>query len=382
MEQNVAIIGVGMTKLEGANSGQKLEDMVFEATASALLDAGVTQQEIDGAVLVGCDEFDGRSISSMLTATAGGSYLKDEIKVTDDGAYGLILAAMRILSGGHELSVVVGWCKPSEAPVSNVMNMRWDPFYHRPFGLNHISADALMAGAYLARYNESTDAAAAVVVKNRENGAGNQKAHLQQPVTIDEVRDSTLISWPLRALDCAPESDGACALVLASAKRIRQISKNPVWLKGFGWAVDSYSPGERNLYESTSLRAAATMAYRQAGIGNPFKEIDLAEICDCTSYHELIACEALGICSPGGASRLLDEGTTRRDGAFPVNPSGGLLSANPFVAAGLIRAAEAYLQVSGRAEGHQIPHARQALVQGSTGFCAQGNAVLILCSDR
>lgn len=382
MGQNVAIIGVGMTKLEAAKRGQKLEDMVFEATASALLDAGVAQQEIDGTVLVGCDEFDGRSISSMLTAAAGGSYLKDEIKVTDDGAYGLILAAMRILSSCHELGIVVGWCKPSEAPVSNVMNMRWDPFYHRPFGLNHISAAALMAGAYLAKYNDSVEAAAAVVVKNRENGAGNQNAHLRQPVTIEEVRNSAPVSWPLRALDCAPESDGACALVLASAKKAGVTRKNPVWLKGFGWAIDSYYPGERNLYESTSLRAAAAMAYRQAGIGNPLKQIDLAEICDFTSYHELIACEALGICSPGGASRLLQEGTTRRDGAFPVNASGGLLSANPFVAAGLFRTAEACLQISGRAEGHQVQHARQALVHGSTGFCAQGNAVLILCSDR
>jgi len=381
MGQNVAIVGSGMTRLGEAGKGKKLEDMVFEATASALRDACITQQEIDSTVLVGCDEFDGRSISSMLLATAGGSYLKDEIKVTDDGTHGLILAAMRILSGCYELSVVVGWCKPSEAPVSNVMNMRWDPFYHRPFGLNHISASALMAGAYLAKYNDSAEAAAAVVVKNRENGAGNPKAHLRNPVTIDEVRDSMLISWPLRELDCAPESDGACALVLASAKKAGEIRKNPVWIKGFGWAVDSYYPGERNLYESPSLRAAANMAYRQAGIENPVKEIDLAEICDFTSYHELIACEALGLCGPGGAARLLQEGTTRRDGAFPVNPSGGLLSANPFVAAGLFRAAEACLQVSGRAERHQIPGARLALVQGSTGFCAQGNAVLVLGSD-
>ena len=355
--------------------------MVFEATRAALLDAGITQKEIDSVVLVGCDELDGHSISSMLVAAAGGSYLKDEIKVTDDGIYGVILAAMRILSGLYDLSVIVSWCKPSEAPVSNVMNMRWDPFYHRPFGLNHISTAALMAGAYLDRYKGSEDAAAAVTVKNRANGARNQNAHLQKSVTLDDVRSSAPVSWPLRALDCAPESDGACALVLASAKKTREIKQKPVWLAGFGWAVDSYYPGERDLSDSPSLRAAAGMAYRKAGIQNPIREIDMAEICDFTSYHELIACESLGLCSTGGAAHLLQEGTTRWEGAFPVNPSGGLLSSNPFVAAGLFRAAEAYLQVSGRAGRHQVPGVRSALAQGSTGFCAQGNAVLILSTE-
>ena len=381
MMERVAVVGAGMTRLEGRKAGQKLDDMVFEATRAALLDAGVEQREIDGTVLVGCDEFDGRSISSMLVAAAGGSYLKDEIKATDDGAYGVILAALRILSGLHDLSVVVSWCKPSEAPVSNIMSMRWDPFYHRPFGLNHLSAAALMAGVYLDRYPGSEDAAAAVVVKNRENGARNRNAHLQKPVTLDEVRSSAPVSWPLRALDCATESDGACALVLASAKKARAIRRSPVWLEGFGWAVDSYYPGGRDLAGSPSLKTAAGMACRQAGIQNPAREIDMAEICDVTSYHELIACEAIGLCEAGGSVRLIQEGTTRREGAFPVNPSGGLLSSNPFVAAGLFRVAEASLQVTGGAGGHQVPGVRRALAQGSTGFCAQGNAVLILGSD-
>jgi acetyl-CoA C-acetyltransferase len=381
MAERVAILGAGMTKLDDRKGGQKLDDMVFEATRAALLDSGITQKEIDSVVLVGCDEFDGHSISSMLVAAAGGSYLKDEIKVTDDGIYGVILAAMRILSGLYDLSVIVSWCKPSEAPVSNVMNMRWDPFYHRPFGLNHISTAALMAGAYLDRYKGSDAAAAAVAVKNRANGARNQNAHLQKSVTIDDVRSSAPVSWPLRALDCAPESDGACALVLASAKKTREIKQKPVWLEGFGWAVDSYYLGERDLADSPSLRVAAGMAYRQAGIENPIREIDMAEICDFTSYYELIACEALGLCGAGGAAHLLQEGTTRREGAFPVNPSGGLLSSNPFVAAGLFRAVEVYLQVSGRAGRHQVPGVRRALAQGSTGFCAQGNAVLILSAE-
>ena len=188
MAERVAVLGAGMTKLDDRKGGQKLDDMVFEATRAALLDSGITQKEIDSVVLVGCDEFDGRSISSMLVAAAGGSYLNDEIKVTDDGIYGVILAAMRILSGLYDLSVIVSWCKPSEAPVSNVMNMRWGPFYHRPFGLNHISTAALMAGAYLDRYKGSEDAAAAYRQAGiREPAREIRVAEMYAPFTLYEL---------------------------------------------------------------------------------------------------------------------------------------------------------------------------------------------------
>ena len=107
MTENVAILGVGMTRIEGSKTDQKLDDVVFEATSRALQDASVTRDDIDSVVISACDELDGRCISSMVLATPAGSYLKDEIKVTDDGSYGVILGAMRILSGLFDLSLVV-----------------------------------------------------------------------------------------------------------------------------------------------------------------------------------------------------------------------------------------------------------------------------------
>jgi acetyl-CoA C-acetyltransferase len=378
MSDNVAILGMGMTKIDGAKRGQKLDDMVFEAAYKALQDAGLSRQDIDSVVIAACDELDGRSISSMLLATPAGSYLKDEIKVTDDGSYAVILAAMRILSGQFDLSLVVSWCKTSEAPVSDVMRMRWDPFYHRGFGMNHISTAALMAGAYLKKYGISTDIPAKVVVKNRKAGSKNDKAHLQNPVTLKEVQSSPVVSWPLRSLDCAPESDGACAFVLSSARKARELGRKPVWLKGYGWAVDSYYLGERDLWKSVSLEIAAGKAYEMAGIQNPLKEIDVAEISDFSSYHELLAYEGLGFCRLGKAADLIRDGLTDMKGKLPVNPSGGLISANPYAAAGLFRVAEAYLQVLGKAGDHQIQNVKTAMAQGSTGFCAQGNSVFVL----
>jgi len=378
MTENVAILGVGMTKIEGSKTDQKLDDMIFEATSRALQDASVTRDDIDSVVISACDELDGRCISSMVLATPAGSYLKDEIKVTDDGSYGVILGAMRILSGLFDLSLVVSWCKTSEAPVAEVMNVRWDPFYHRGFGLNHITSDALMAGAYLNKYKISEEIPAKVVVKNRKNGTKNKNAHLQEPVTLDEVKSSPVISLPIRELEYAPESDGACALVLASPRKVKDLNRNPVWLRGFGWAIDSYYLGERDLADSNSLRIAAKKAYEMAGISNPMEEIDVAEISDFSAYHELVAYEGLGLCDRGKAADMVEKGFTEITGKLPVNPSGGLLSSNPFTAAGLFRVCEAYLQVAGRANDHQVPAVEKALAHGSTGFCAQGNSVFIL----
>lgn len=378
MADHVAILGVGMTKIDGARKDQKLDDMVFEAASKALKSAHIERKELDSVVISGSDEIDGRCISSMLLAMPAGAYLKDEIKVTDEGCYGVIVAAMRLMTGLFDLSLVVGWCKTSEATVSDVMRMRCDPFYHREFGMNHVTTAALMAGAYLDRCGISRDIPARIAVKNRKNGERNGNAHLRRQVNLREVRSSPVVSWPLRELDCAPESDGACALVLASPRRAKALKRDAVRLSGFGWATDSYYLGERNLAEPRSLRVAADRAYKMAKIRNPLRELDVAEVSDFTTYHELVACEGLGFCAPGRAQDIVREGLTEMDGALPVNPSGGILSANPYTASGLFRVCEAYLQVAGKAGDHQVPGAGKALAQGSTGFCAQGNAVFIL----
>jgi acetyl-CoA C-acetyltransferase len=378
MANHVAILGIGMTKIDGARKDQKLDDMVFEATSKALESARIERKELDSVVISGSDEIDGRCISSMLLAMPAGAYLKDEIKVTDEGCYGVIVAAMRLMTGLFDLSLVAGWCKTSEAPVSDVMRMRWDPFYHRGFGMNHVTTAALMAGAYLDHYGLSKDIPARIAVKNRKNGTRNSAAHLREPVTLGEVKSSPIVSWPLRELDCAPESDGACALVLASSRKAKALRRDPVWLAGFGWASDSYYLGERNLAESRSLRIATGRAYTMAKIRNPLRDLDVAEISDFTTYHELVACEGLGFCAPGRAQDLVKEGLTKMDGVLPVNPSGGILSSNPFAVSGLFRVCEAYLQVAGKAGDHQVPGVGKALAQGSSGFCAQGNAVFIL----
>ena len=360
----------------------RLEDLIFETCAAALDDAGLARDEVDSVVIAASDHVDGRCISSMLTANAAGAYCNDEIKAADEGAFALVLAALRLLTGHFRTSLVASWSKPSESPYALGQNLAADPFYHRPFGLNHVVGAALMASAYRHRFGAADDAAARVVVKNRAHGRNNPLVEEVRAVELQEVLASPYAAYPLRALEVAPEADGASALVLATEERARDLDARPVYLRGMGWATESYYLGERELWRFAALERAARRAYEAAGIGDPAGAFDLAEVCDATAYHELLACEALGFCQPGAAVDLARSGTTAIGGRLPVNPSGGCLSAYPVFSAGLTRVAEACLQLQGRAGSRQVAGARTALAHGCAGYAGQSHAVFVLSGDR
>jgi acetyl-CoA C-acetyltransferase len=136
----------------------------------------------------------------------------------------------------------------------------------------------------------------------------------------------------------------------------------------------------RRMVTMRTLRDAAHEAYAMAGISDPLSQLDVAEIYEPVSYAELAWYEALGFCPDGEAGRLIDEGVTEMDGALPVNPSGGVLSANPVGASGVIRVAEAAMQVMGRAGAHQVADVRTALATGY-GVYAWSD-VIILSADK
>jgi acetyl-CoA C-acetyltransferase len=273
----------------------------------------------------------------------------------------------------------------TEYPPELVSNLVFDPFFFRPMGASTVTTLALQACAYAHKHGVTSEQAAGVVVKNRRNALDNPYAHLRSAVSVQDVVRSPPVAWPLRALDCPPRSVGAVALVLATEERVRRIRPEGVaWVRGIGWAVDGYELGAADLSRLSSLAAAAERAYGMAGVKKPLEELDVAEVHDITSYHELMAYEALGWAKPGGGARLLEEGLTGRGGELSVNPSGGVLSTNLHAGSGLLRVAEAALQVTGRAGDHQVDGARTALAHGASvaaGPAAAGNCVVVLGRD-
>ncbi len=379
MPDKVGIIGISETKCEGMNRKDSLSDMIFQTTSLALKDAGITQSDVDTVVMAESDQVDGRLIGAMSMALPAHCYGKDEIRVEEDGSSALALAYMRCLSGNFETAVVVGWGMCSQTNLDVVTKLNFEPFYHRPFGLNWITAHAVQAQSYMDKWGITAEQAAKVTVKNRSNAVNNEKAHLRTKVDMEEVQQSRYISWPLRELNLPPHSDGACALVLTTEEKAKN-NNWPVlaWIKGIGWSNDTYYMGDKDLWRLSSLAAAAKRAYTMAGIQDPLNELDVAEIYDVTSFHELMEYEALGFCKEGEGGKFIDSGAPFAGGELPVNPSGGMLSSNPYTAVGLFRAAEAALQVSGRASGRQVPDAKVALAHGMSGMCGQSNCVVIL----
>ncbi len=379
MSGRVCIVGVGQTHHREPGDDLAYYEHAFQAARSALEDAGLRSGNIDTVLASGWDVLDGRTISDMHLVPAAGGYLKDSAKVADDGILAFVYGYMRIASGAFDTALVVGHGH-AESPVELVSNVAMDPFFYRPMGVGATATLALQCCAYGARYGVSEEQAAAVVVKNRGQGANNPYAHLRSAVTREQVLASKVIAWPLREVDCRPQSVGAVAVILASEDRVKRIASRWATVEGIGWASDSYYIGASELSRLAALSSAAQKAYRMAGITKPFDQIDVAEVHDLTSYHELMAYEALGWAEEGAGSRLVEEGATGMEGALPVNPSGGALCTDLGGGTGLARVAEAALQVMGRAEGHQV-EARTALAHGAsalTGSVAQSHGVAVL----
>lgn len=376
-----AIVGVAQTKYERRKKDQIFADMVFNVTREALDDAGLTIKDIDNVVTISNDFYDGRTISGMAVGDACGAEDKNISTVSGDGTFGAFYGLMRVLSG-YRAAIVVAHYKGSEGNVNVTTNGMFDPIFHRHLGLDAISSAALQANAYMNRYGISEEDVAKVSVKNHSNAKNNPCAQLPMDITVADVMKSRKIAEPLKLLDCCPVSDGAAAIIIVNEDMAGKCKKKPVWVKGVSHCAEEYFLGDRDLTNPLALKAAAKSAYAMAGITNPIEEINVAEVLEPFSYMEPLWLEGLGICAAGSGGKLIDKGVTVMGGKLPVNPSGGALSANPILVAGLARLIEASLQVRGEAGSRQVKNVNNALAHGFNGPCGQSHCVWVVSANK
>lgn len=373
----VAIVGVAQTKYQRHNPASHAE-LSYEVTRDALEDAGMTIEDVDNTVTVCNDFWDGRTISSMAITEATGSHKVPTTNVEGDGTYGALMGLMRILSRHHRVTLVVAQSKASEGIPSVITNAMFDPVYERMLGLDAINSSALQMRRYMSKYGVTEQQCARVSVKNHRNARNNPYSHLPLDISVEDVLRSRILADPIKLLDASPMSDGACAIVMADESTAKKKGKKAVWIEGVGHCADAYHLGDRDLADSAALEAAAKRAYGIAGVSDPMKDIDVAELYDAFSYMELMWMEGLGLCRQGEAGAMIDKGVTEMKGKLPVNPSGGVLSAHAVQVAGLARIAEAVLQLRGEAGARQIHGAKRALAHGIEGACGQGHCVFVL----
>ncbi len=357
------------------------ERLAFNLTRGLFDDLGIERDNVGTTIICSNDFLDGRTISNVFLDPHVGAYMKDESKVEMDGLNALAYAAMRILSGQYETAMVasLGLTGSQVSPYLHI-EYTMDASYDRPMKLlNELSAAALQAKAYLSKHGYSEGLLDEVAARDLANAASNpNQARRISGVTADQVAASDMYYEPLRELHCYPPSDGGCMVLLASEKKARELTDKPVWILGMGRSTDNYYLGDRDLASSLSASQAAERACGAAGIKNPAGEIDFAEISSLFAHQEPLFAEAMGLMESGKAPDAYKAGETAIGGKLPINPSGGPLGGHPISSTGLIRAAEAVLQLRGEAGENQVEKADMGLVHGQDGVCAQQSVVFIL----
>jgi len=382
MARKVGICAVAQTTYERDKWSQRFQGMALEVLEPLLAQTGLKFGEpggIDATISASDDLFDARTISDNAMTDVLGAHYGSEEKVAQDGAQAVYYGVAAILSGHSDVVLVLGHAKESQGKSRNmVTHLAFDPFYTRPVGLDYCSAAALQAQAYMARSYVTDRHLARVVHRARDLGARNPQTRSLTRVTEEQVLESPMLADPIRELHAYPVSDGAVGLILASEERARQICPNPAWITGVGNCFDSFFLGDRDLASNFALKLAAQRAYQRAGITDPRHAFDLVELSDQYAYQLPMWMEGLGLCDEHKGGKWLDDNGPE---AQQVNPSGGMLAGNPLLLGGLVRVAEAALQLMGKAESRQVPNAKKALAHGVTGPAGQFHSVVVLERD-
>lgn len=366
MAEPCAVIGIGQTHHKKRRDDVSMPGLVREAALRALEDAELTWRDID-AVVVGKapDMFEGVVQPDYFLADALGANGKPLLRVHTAGSVGgstFVAAAHLIQSRVFERVLAVAWEKQSEG------NAQWGLSGGRSGGLGAAGYFAPWIKTYIQESGAPEHIGWQVAVKDRRNALKNPYAHLRLPdITVQQVSESHMLWDPIRFLESCPSSDGAGAVVLTNEAGGVGAAKPPAWVAATAVRSELNSfPGRDPVLPQAGIDCAQDV-YRQAGIGRPREEIDVAELYVPFSWYEPMWLECHGIAGPAEGWRLVEQGITEMTGAFPVNPSGGVLSSNPIGASGMLRFLEAAAQVRGTAGEHQIDGARTALAQAYGG---------------
>lgn len=384
-KHHVAVVGIGQIPFRTHHADRNYVELAQAATIGALEHAGLTPDDVEAVVFsmaptqfMGVADCDRWAVDSVWAAG------KPFMRVSTGGATGgsaFQAGYAHVASGMYRCVLVVGADRVAETPdAQHVLNLIWDRFYEHDFALNTVTMTALAAQRYMHRYGTTEEQFARVVVRARRNAAGNPYAHLTKQLTVADVMASPRVSYPFKRFDICPRSSGAAAVIVCdgeTAKRSR--CTRPAWVRGAAGISHSVFMGDRMTYASDTEFAdhdgfyrAARTAYRQAGIADPRREIQVAELYDPFSTFQFPQLESLGFCRRGAAAAISDEGGfDLHGGGVAAGPSGGTLCTNPIGVTGLVRAADAALQVMGEAGINQVKNVKNAVataIGGSTQF--------------
>lgn len=366
MPRPAAVIGVGQTKHKKKRDDVSLPGLVREAAQRALDDSGLTWTDIDAVVLGKApDPFEGVMMPELSMADALGAAGKPLMRVHTAGSVGgstALVATHLVQTGVHDRVLTVAYEKQAEG------NAQWGLAGGRSGGMGAGGIFAPWMRSYITKSGAPEHIGWKVAVKDRQNARKNPYAHLQlDDISIESVKESPMLWDPIHFLESCPSSDGACAMVLTDEAGAAKAPNAPAWVLGTAMRSELGTFPGRDPVRPQAGVECAQMVYDAAGITNAREQIDVAELYVPFSWYEPMWLEGHDIAGPGDGWRMVDDGSTEIGGDFPVNPSGGVLSSNPIGASGMLRFAEAALQVRGMAGEHQVDGAKVGLGQAYGG---------------
>jgi acetyl-CoA C-acetyltransferase len=379
IKDKVAVIGMGCVKF-GENWGQSAADMIIDAVYEAYEDAGIEPKDIQAAWIGTCQAgVRGTQLAIPLKLEyIPISRLENACATASDAFRN---ACYGVAAGVYDIALAVGVEKAKDTGFSglettysrHISQGTWlDPevFVGMP------AQFALAANRYFYRYGlsyeEGKRTLAKISVKSHHNGTLSPKAHLRREITLEQAVNAPMIAWPLGLFDCCGVSDGAAAAIITRPALAKKFRDDYILVKGLGLACGASQAELQDDYDFTHFEetvTAARLAYEEAGIREPRKEIDLASVHDCFSITELLVYEDLGFSPRGKGPEDVDAGTFTLEGELPVNTDGGLKCfGHPIGASGLRMIYEIYKQLQGKAGPRQLKDPKIGLTHNLGGL--------------
>jgi acetyl-CoA C-acetyltransferase len=389
LARGVALVGAGMSKF-GAFPDKTSRDLFADAfnTMAKSVDKGLDTNDIE-ALYVGnfsSDLFEGQGHVAPIMADWVGLIPKPATRVEDAcAASGVALreGIIAVASGLYDVVLVGGTEKMTNLPterVTDTLAAASDAVYEASCGFTFPGLYAAIATAYMAKYGATEEHFMKVGIKNHNNGALNPKAQFNKSIRdlmnsriekakqkgepVPEWRDeldflkdpraNPVVAWPMRLFDCSPITDGAACALLVAEDLARNFCNDPIYIIGTGQGSDHALHEREDMTTILAAVTAAQEAYKMAGVKPD--DIQIAEVHDCFTIAELVAIECLGFFKPGEGYKATEQGLTARDGAKPINTSGGLKSkGHPVGASGVGQVVEIWHQMRGEAGPRQVP---------------------------
>lgn len=380
------IVGLAHSRF-GKLDAETVESLIVRVATDAMADAGIAPRDVDEIVLGHFNAgFSAQDFTASLVLQASPD-LRFKLATRVENACATGSAAVHqglksIAARSARIVLVVGVEQMTTTPGPEIgRNLLKASYVRDEANIEGGFAGIFgkIAGLYFQKYGDQSDALAMIAAKNHKNGVGNPYAQLRKDLGFDFCRAESdknpFVAGPLKRTDCSLVSDGAAAIVLADVETALRLNK-AVAFRAARHVQDFLPMAKRDILKFEGCSLAWKQALAQAGIA--LADLSFVETHDCFTIAELIEYEAMGLAQEGQGARVIAEGITQKDGALPVNPSGGLKAkGHPIGATGVSMHALTAMQLLGTAGDIQVKDAELGGIF-NMGGAAVANYVSIL----